>query len=115
MRTLSKRAKYALRALQHLAREAKQGPVLISDLAREEEVPKKFLEVILLELKNQGILESKRGKGGGYMLNRAPEQITLGQIVRIFDGPLAPLPCVSQTAFRRCEDCKDYATCGTRL
>ncbi len=115
MKTLSQKAKYALRALQMLASEAGRGPVLISRMADERELPKKFLELILLQLKNHGLLTSKRGKGGGYQLGKPAKEITLGQVVRIFDGPLAPLPCVSETAFRRCEDCQDFDTCGTRL
>jgi Rrf2 family protein len=115
MRPLSQKTKYALRALQLLARDYERGLVLISHLAGEEELPRKFLELILLELKNHGILESKRGKGGGYRLRRDPKTVTLGQVVRIFEGPLAPLPCVSETAFRKCDECEDIATCGTRM
>jgi Rrf2 family protein len=111
---LSKKAKYALKALLVLAEEYGQGPILISDLAQRERIPKKFLEFILLDLKNHGILQSKKGKGGGYFLGKAPEEITLGQVIRILDGPLAPLPCVSQTAYFRCEECLDEATCGIR-
>jgi Rrf2 family protein len=112
---LSNKAKYALRALFALSRKHNQGPVLISDLAAEEEIPKKFLELILLELKNQGILQSKKGKGGGYFLGKNPDSITLGQVIRILDGPLAPLPCVSQIAYRKCDECEDEATCGIRI
>src|SRR5947199_8370203 len=111
---LSNKAKYALRALFALSKKYDQGPVLISDLAAEEDIPKKFLEVILLELKNQGILQSKKGKGGGYFLRKPPEKITLGQVIRVFDGPLAPLPCASESAFMKCDECRDVATCGTR-
>ena len=112
---LSNKAKYALRALFALTKKYDQGPVLISDLAAEEDIPKKFLELILLELKNQGILQSKKGKGGGYFLGKNPDSITLGQVIRILDGPLAPLPCVSQIAYRKCEECEDEATCGIRM
>jgi Rrf2 family protein len=112
---LSNKAKYALRALFALSRKYDQGPVLISDLAAEEGIPKKFLELILLELKNQGILQSKKGKGGGYFLGKNPDSITLGQVIRILDGPLAPLPCVSQIAYRKCDECEDEATCGIRI
>jgi Rrf2 family protein len=112
---LSNKAKYALRALFALSKKYDQGPVLISDLAAEEGIPKKFLELILLELKNQGILQSKKGKGGGYFLGKNPDSITLGQVIRILDGPLAPLPCVSQIAYRKCEECEDEATCGIRI
>ena len=112
---LSNKAKYALRALFALSQKYNQGPVLISDLATEEGIPKKFLELILLELKNQGILQSKKGKGGGYFLGKNPDSVTLGQVIRILDGPLAPLPCVSQIAYRKCEECEDEATCGIRI
>ncbi len=112
---ISSKTKYALRALIYLAREYEKGPVLISDLAKKEKMPQKFLEFILLGLKNNGILQSKRGKGGGYTLAKAPEAIILGQVVRILEGPLAPVPCVSQTAYRKCEECIDENSCGIRL
>jgi Rrf2 family protein len=112
---LSKKAKYALRALVLLAKEYGSGPVLISEMAQRERIPKKFLELILLELKNQGVLQSKKGKGGGYFLGKTPEAITLGQVIRALDGPLAPLPCVSQTAYMKCEECTDETTCGIRI
>ncbi len=115
MKGLSQKTKYALRALQTLAREKGRGPMLIADLAEQGALPRKFLELILLELKNHGLLESKRGKGGGYQLRKPPEQITLGEVIRLFDGPLAPIPCASERAFRKCDDCEDIATCGTRL
>lgn len=114
MQALSKKSKYGLRALLALAQKADQGPVLIADLARQERIPKKFLEFILLTLKNKGILQSKKGKGGGYFLGRRPEEIHLSEVIRALDGPLAALPCVSQTAYRKCEECKDEATCGIR-
>jgi Rrf2 family protein len=114
MKSLSQKTKYALRALQLLAREHGKGPILISELAVKEDIPKKFLELILLELKHQGILQSKKGKGGGYFLRQPPDKVTLGQVIRAFDGPLAPLPCVSETSFRRCEECRDEMICGTR-
>ncbi len=112
---LSKKTKYALKAMTVLAKEYGQGPVLISDIAQREEIPRKFLELILLELKNQGILQSKRGKGGGYFLGRAPHQVSVGQIVRVLEGPMAPLPCVSKTAYMRCRECRDERTCGIRI
>jgi Rrf2 family protein len=112
---LSKKAKYALRALLLLAKEHGSGPVLISEMAQRESIPKKFLELILLDLKNQGVLQSKKGKGGGYFLGKSPEAITLGQVIRALDGPLAPLPCVSQTAYMKCEECTDETTCGIRI
>jgi len=112
---LSKKAKYALRALLLLAKEHGSGPVLISEMAQRESIPKKFLELILLDLKNQGVLQSKKGKGGGYFLGKTPEAITLGQVIRALDGPLAPLPCVSQTAYMKCEECTEETTCGIRI
>jgi Rrf2 family protein len=112
---LSKKAKYALHACLGLARAPIGQTVLIADLARQERVPKKFLEIILLELRNAGLLASRKGKGGGYSLARPARQITVGQIVRIIDGPLAPVPCVSQTAYSRCEECLDENSCGLRM
>jgi Rrf2 family protein len=112
---LSMKAKYGLRALLYLAKQPDQVPVLISDLAENEDIPKKFLELILLDLKKHGILQSKKGKGGGYSLRRKPEAIKLGRVIRVLDGPLAPVPCVSQTAYVPCDECKDERTCGIRI
>ena len=112
---LSKKAKYAIKALLALADHQSGNPVRIADLARAEQIPPKFLETILLGLKNQGVLLSRKGKGGGYLLARDPSSIYLGQIVRMFDGPLAPAPCASQTAYAPCADCRDEVTCGVRL
>jgi len=89
--------------------------MLIADLAARENIPRKFLETILLELKNAGVLHSKKGKGGGYALAKNPAEIVLGDVIRVIDGPLAPIPCVSEHAYVRCEECVDEATCGTRL
>ena len=111
---LSKKAKYGLKATFYLARNYGKGPMLIADLAEKEHVPKKFLELILLELKRHGILISKMGKGGGYSLTRSPDKIFVGQIVRILDGPLAPVPCVSKTAYQRCAECDNEKTCEIR-
>jgi len=114
MYAISKKSKYALRALLELARRYDQGPVLIAELSQHQRIPKKFLELILLELRHKGILGSKKGKGGGYFLVRTPSAISLGEIIRALDGPMAPVPCVSQTAYRTCEECEDEATCGIR-
>jgi Rrf2 family protein len=111
---LTMKAKYGLRALTALAREYGQGPVLISSLAASETIPRKFLELILLDLKRMGILQSKKGKGGGYLLSRPPSMISVGEVIRALDGPIALLPCVSQSAYRRCEECVDEWTCGIR-
>ena len=112
---LSRKAKYGLKALLVLAEEAGRGPMLVSDLADREALPKKFLEAILLELKRHGLLLSKKGKGGGYLLRRAPADITFGDVIRALDGPLAAVPCVSRTAYMRCAECVDEATCGVRI
>jgi Rrf2 family protein len=114
MTNLSRKARYALRALYALAADEARGPVLIAELAEREKIPRKFLEAILLELKNAGVLRSKKGKGGGYALARPSERITIGEVVRVIDGPLAPIPCASERNFVRCEECTDEATCGTR-
>lgn len=98
-----------------LAEDANRSPVLISELADRQRLPRKFLEAILLELKRHGLLDSKKGKGGGYFLSRAASQITVGQVIRVLEGPLALTPCVSQTAYRPCEECVDEQTCGIRL
>ncbi len=111
---LTNRAKYAIKALLFLAGRFGQGPVQAQVIADEEQIPYKFLEVILLQLRNQGIIHSKVGKGGGHELARAPEDITLLTIVRAIDGPVAPLPCLSKTAYARCDDCPDEKHCGTR-
>lgn len=112
---ISKKTKYGLKALMHLARQYDKGPILIADLAREENIPKKFLEAILLSLKNSGILQSRKGKGGGYYLGRDPGKITFGQAIRVMEGPLAPVPCVSETAYAKCTECEKEETCGIRL
>ncbi len=111
---LTKKSKYGLKALLILAQHAGQGPMLVTDLAERERIPKKFLEAILLDLKRHGLLQSKRGKGGGYFLRRGPDEITVGQVVRLLDGPLALVPCASQTAYMRCEDCADESACAIR-
>ena len=112
---LSKKTKYGLQALQILGADHGQGPMLISDLAERGRIPKKFLEYILLQLKNAGLLQSRKGKGGGYELAKPPAEISIGQVVRILEGPLAPVPCVSVMAYRRCTECDDEASCGIRL
>lgn len=112
---LTRKAKYAIKALIHLASQPVGQPVLIADLSRAINAPRKFLELILLELKSRGLVQSKKGKGGGYFLNRSPEEISIAFVVRHIDGPLAPVTCVSQMAYRRCDECLDEATCGVRL
>lgn len=98
-----------------LGREYGQAPVLISKMAKEEVIPIKFLELILLDLKGHGLLESKSGKGGGYRLAKPPDQVTIGAVIRMLEGPLAPLPCASETAFKPCETCVSVELCGIRM
>lgn len=112
---ISQKAKYALRALIALAKShGDDGTQFISDIAEEQRIPKKFLEQILLDLKHHGIVASRRGKAGGYMLLKGPSAITFGEVLRIVDGPIAPLPCLSRMAYRRCEDCRDEEGCEVR-
>lgn len=110
---LSKKGEYALRALIDLAMHPDRGVVQAQSVALKENIPIKFLEQILSALKNAGILQSRRGVGGGYTLSRPADQITLGEIIRLIDGPLAPIGCASKTAPQRCS-CPDEATCGLR-
>jgi Rrf2 family protein len=112
---ISQKAKYALRALLVLCRAREGGqPQMIAEISRTQAIPKKFLEQILLELKRHGIVVSRRGRQGGYVLLRAPENVTFGEILRLIDGPIAPLPCLSKIAYRRCADCADEGTCEIR-
>jgi Rrf2 family protein len=112
---LSHKSKYALKAMIVLATEFGHGPVLIAEVARREGIPRKFLELILLELRNNGIVQSKKGKGGGYYLARSPQQVTLGEVLRVIEGPLAPIPCVSRTAYVKCQECRNERACGIRI
>jgi Rrf2 family protein len=111
---LSQKCKYALQALLVLARENSDDLLLVNDIAERENLPKKFLEAILLELNRNGLVRSRRGRGGGYALAKPADLITFGQVVRIMDGPLAPLSCVSVNYYRRCDDCRDEQACEIR-
>ena len=111
---LSQKAKYALRALLVLAEEGDDKPLLIADIADRYNLPKKFLEQILLDLKHHGLVQSRRGRSGGYSLLKPASAISFGQVVRIIDGPLAPLPCLSKMAYRRCADCSGEESCAIR-
>ena len=111
---ISNKARYAFRALLAIA-DAPAGEAMASaEIARQYAIPHKFLEQILLDLRKAGILESKRGKSGGYVMLRPADTVTFGEILRIFEGPLAPLPCLSRQAYRACEDCVDESTCVIR-
>ena len=111
---ISQKAKYALRALVSLARAQRGATMMIGDIAREQAIPKKFLEQILLELKRAGYVASRRGRTGGYELLKGPEEIRFGEVLRLIDGPIAPLPCLSKIAYRKCEDCRDEGSCEIR-
>jgi Rrf2 family protein len=115
MRTISKRTQYGIKAVLNLARRYGQGPVLIAAVSHDEAIPIKFLEGILLNLKSPGLLTSKTGKGGGYQLSRPPSAITVGTLIRMIEGPLAPLPCASESAYKPCAECRDVERCGTRI
>lgn len=111
---LSKKAKYALKAMLALA-ECPQGELLqAADIAESQNIPKKFLDLILQDLRNHGFIHSHRGKQGGYMLGKSADKITIGQIVRVIDGPLAPIACASVTAYQACDDCTDEKRCVVR-
>ncbi|MFP5245570.1 MAG: RrF2 family transcriptional regulator [Thermoanaerobaculia bacterium] len=112
---LTRRAKYGLKALLALARAGDGATLRIADIAEREQIPKKFLEGILLELRNRGLVASRLGAGGGYALARPADLISMGEAVRVLDGPLAPINCVSQTAYEPCDDCEDEAACALRL
>ena len=109
---ISQKARYALRALVALA--GADDSLMIAEIAEQQQIPRKFLEQILLDLKHHGIVASRRGRFGGYVLLLRPDQITFGRILRIIDGPIAPLPCLSRIAYRRCSDCKSEANCEIR-
>ena len=112
---ITAKTRYALKALCVLAMSPTGEPVLIADIAQQEGIPRKFLELILAELKQHGILQSRKGRGGGYLLARPPETITLASVLRVLDGPIAPVSCLSRTAYQRCAECRDEATCSVRL
>lgn len=109
------KAKYALLAMTALAREHGKGLTLAAELSTRERIPHKFLELILLELKNVGFLISKKGRGGGYALAKAPSEISVGEIVRCMEGPVAPMPCTVEGAKAPCDECHDLESCGLRM
>ena len=104
---LSKKSQYAFKALTYLAAKYSEGPVLISEISKKKKIPLKFLENILLELKTAGILDSKKGKGGGYFLKKDPSKVKVAQVIRLVNGPIAMLPCVSLYFYERCKNCDE--------
>ncbi len=111
---LSKKTKYAINALVYIARNLENQPIPTRIIAKNQNIPLKFLEAILVELKNARIVNSKKGKYGGYSLNRSPDEIDLAEVTRLFDGSIALIPCVTSRFYERCEECIDEATCGIR-
>jgi Rrf2 family protein len=112
---LTAKGKYSLKALAHLAALDTQAMTQAIDIAEANGIPKKFLNAILGELRNAGIVQSQKGPGGGYRLARVPSEIRIGHVIRTIDGPLAPIPCASRTAYQPCRDCSDVRACGVRL
>lgn len=111
---LSKKTKYAINALVYLAKNNSGKPIPISQISADQNIPHKFLEAILLDLKNARILNSKKGKLGGYILNKEPSEVDMAEVMRLFDGAVALLPCVTYRFYERCEECIDEETCGIR-
>lgn len=111
---LSKKTKYAINALVFIAKNTAEQPLPASMISEKQNIPLKFLETILADLKNARILNSKKGKYGGYSLNNKPEKINMAEITRLFDGAIALLPCVTHRYYERCEECIDEETCGIR-
>ncbi|GJD48254.1 HTH-type transcriptional regulator CymR [Methylobacterium crusticola] len=112
---LTNKGKYGLKAMVHLAGLPPGARTGVADIAQAHRIPKKFLDAILGDLRNAGFVHSRKGPGGGYALARPPEAIRIGHVVRVLDGPLAPIPCASRTAYRPCDDCEDEARCAVRL
>jgi Rrf2 family protein len=114
---ITQKMKYALKALLVLADEAARDapdPLTIEQIAKRSGTPKRFLEHILLEIRNAGVIASTRGRSGGYALIKKPSEISISELLRLIDGPIAPLPCLSRRAYQKCEDCTDEATCRIR-
>lgn len=111
---ISKKAKYAINALVFLAKQEDRKPILISEISQSQNIPQKFLETILLELKKAAILASKKGKGGGYYLLKSANDVNLAEVMRLIDGPIALLPCVAYKFYEKCEECHDEESCGIR-
>ncbi|HRO10057.1 Rrf2 family transcriptional regulator [Amaricoccus sp.] len=113
---ISSKTKYAMKALIELAEERRRGgsSLRIEEIARRADAPKRFLEHILIDIRRSGIIASRRGRDGGYILIKPPETVSIGEVLRLIDGPIAPLPCLSRKAYRPCDDCHDEAACRIR-
>ena len=113
---ISSKTKYAIKALIELAEERRRGgsSLRIEEIAQRADAPKRFLEHILIDIRRSGIIASRRGRDGGYVLIKPPESVSIGEVLRLIDGPIAPLPCLSRKAYHPCEDCRDEAACRIR-
>ena len=113
---ISSKTKYAIKALIELAEERKRGgtSLRIEEIAQRADAPKRFLEHILIDIRRSGIIASRRGRDGGYVLIKPAESVSIGEVLRMIDGPIAPLPCLSRKAYHPCEDCRDEAACRIR-
>ncbi|MEC3905629.1 Rrf2 family transcriptional regulator [Tamlana sp. 2201CG12-4] len=109
---LSKKTKYGLKALTYIARSEGDSPIQVSEIAKNESIPQKFLESILLTLRKAGVLGSKKGKHGGYYLRNAPSEIKMTDVMRVLEGPIAMVPCVSLNYYEKCDDCPDELKCS---
>ncbi|MFB0924707.1 MAG: Rrf2 family transcriptional regulator [Vicingaceae bacterium] len=109
---LSKKTKYGLKALSFIARQENRNPVQIATIAKSENISKKYLESILLTLKKDGVLGSKKGKGGGYYLIKNPNDVAMSSVMRVLEGPIAMIPCVSLNFYEKCDDCPDENACS---
>ncbi|QIB35151.1 RrF2 family transcriptional regulator [Ancylobacter pratisalsi] len=112
---LTNKGKYGLKAMLYLAHLEPGASAMGQEIATANNIPKKFLDAILLELRNAGMLRSKKGPGGGYALARTSAEINIGHIIRTLDGPLAPISCASKSAYVPCQDCEDLQSCAVRL
>lgn len=111
---ISRKTKYAIKAMQYLAKVSDHQPVLISEISESQSIPHKFLELILLELKKHGYVQSRKGKGGGYLLSKSPEEISLGDLVNSLEGGFAPIPCVDPKQTNLCDECGDGELCALK-
>ena len=114
IRMLSQKARYALRALLHLVEHGASRTIQVGEMAEMQHIPRKYLEFIMVDLKKAGLVTSRRGPGGGYVLAKAPTEISFVEVIRAIDGPIALVPCASENFYQRCDDCHDEATCAIR-
>lgn len=111
---LSQKARYALRALLHIVEHGTSRTIQVGEMAEMQNIPRKYLEFIMVDLKKAGLVNSRRGPGGGYALSRPASEISFAEVIRVIDGPIALVPCASENFYARCDDCHDEATCAIR-